>query len=403
MKSIFILILINIFYISAFSQTKEMVFTAKGKRVIFKFDIAQDGSLLFMTGKKSLSKRKEKKMLFKYNQNFEKVLEADINKINIFFNPLYNGLDITDNGRYIFIYDLRENSLINDKGEIYDLDFKRKRSEEKRQVGYFKSNTNAVYISYDKKNKNVFNILKRKLADLSFSKHTLEPTDDLSLKKGAFSWHKGEIFDQSFNLVMKEKTNKKRTIDKYHIASYDYNGKLKSFVPLTVQLDSGHFILSTYESTSISGNIQTDKETKEMYVFGLYTDKNKKIMISGKYKGFYIHKFSPNGDLLWKKQISLSKIPKFRKAYSRTDIEINQIKINDSEILVTIGHKTFKPPKSKIAYMSPEYGHINPLKSFVFYILNSKTGEVISYKDMKIFNNINDTYYRASYIGIFLI
>jgi len=380
-KLILLLFVLSINF--TFSQTKEILFKAKEKRIILRNDVGKNGDVYIITGNTS----KKKLKYFKYDKDFNKLLEVDLKNQSISLDPRYSEIEKTDDGSYIYFekYDL--NFFVDSKGKITEYNIKKKeKSGNVNAIFDFVCNSGQVFIGPQKGRKNHkkkyssndIYVFKRNFKDLSTSENVLNQVAIKSnLKKGkAVEWSLGENFNDYFNLLAKDKINKEKNIDTYHVASYGYDGSFKSYAPLTVKLNSGHIILTKFEGPEdffdnrygsfSSGKLFTDKKTGEIYIYGYYTDKLRNNWVYGKFNGFYIHKFSPSGELLWSKQMSFKDNIKFKTGKMGYLLQMNH-RLLKSEVLLS-----FSSDK----------------KGLLLYKFDSKTGDLVLSKDVKNYKRL---------------
>lgn len=376
-----------IFSIS-FSQIKTLKIKDEKKRNL-DYSISRNGNIFITSEKQVLSDKHKDVQITKYDSDFNEIFHVTLknNKNKVRKYDYYIHKDFTDDGKFI----IKDDWIIDEKGNL------KNRQIDKNKVSInpaikFLSNNHQTYIGpllgrkYRKKkykDGDIF-IFSRNLTDFSYSDNNLETAPiRTNLKEGkTITWNRGEVFTDYFNLLAKDDIDKERITDTYHVTSYNYEGKLINYVPLTVQLETGHFMLSTNGGPTVifdknygnfaSGNIYTDIETGDMYVYGFFTDRAKKKMLIGKYKGYYVHKFDKTGKILWKKQISFDSYDLFDKTFNGSQIFIEFKKINDKEVLIAITSRV--------------------MNDFLINKFDSKTGKITSTKDFDDYKRLKSIY-----------
>jgi len=349
-----------------FAQDKEYTFSLENGNKLYWHDISQDGAIFITPG---VIKIKNSNIeLHKINSDFTKGFVTEIAYDDfIGKNPLGNHdpdaiknhlNDIRDrlseNGKYL----KWGTTLINgNDGSQKKYSFgKDKITGNVNDIFRFLSDTHYTYIGPKKGRKNQkkkydngdIYIFSRSNADLTtIEKQLIQPQLPLNKEKGEVTeWYLGEQFENHFNLVTKDNVNEQRTIDTNHLVSYNYTGESINTVSLTVNLEKHHLIASENNGASVFhdhnygsfslNNVYTDITTGNYYVYGLYSDRPKKKMISGKYLGVYVFKFDAKGKLVWKNKYSMEGSKAFKGSLKASQVRIDHYKLSNAQLGIVV-------------------------------------------------------------------
>jgi len=178
-----------------------------------------------------------------------------------------------------------------------------------------------------------------------------------------------------------------------HRFQYDYNGKKVNSYTYKISLDNpfvrtnnggGNLSYTSFQNSSnvIVGfvdqltinNFYIDELTQDIYVYGLFGEKDKKNINSNP-KGYYIFKFNQKGDLLWKQSSDIN--DKQLNSFSNEGNLYTRLYLNKSNVNFVIYSEKFD--------------------EFIFYKqLNLEKGNVIkenkiTYKEDKVFTMMSGT------------
>ncbi len=115
-----------------------------------------------------------------------------------------------------------------------------------------------------------------------------------------------------FEIITKAFTKDYKTSNVFRRV-YDLDGNLLSNNNYKVNLAKGVMAYSKtgadyygYSTHDVLNNIFVDSKSNEVYVYGLYSEKPKGYRIHNKILGYYIYKFSEDGNLIYKVQNSIN-------------------------------------------------------------------------------------------------
>ncbi|MFD1014923.1 hypothetical protein [Winogradskyella rapida] len=330
MRFIFTLSLLVIFNY-AFSQDKLVEIKPTNKTEFLGFEYSENGLFYIATGKGKNPKAQIK--ILNYDQNLDLIYEKQNNKskyepLPAFFGrgmndlPSYYDMYATTNGKYL-ISNI-DRFIINREGEQSQFNFDEDdETEDIKTFFSFYSDNYACYLGKIKKrsrkNKNVqqddnIYFFKRSLSDQSTKKVALQlppiQTDAEQIGLGLHS------FDEDGFYLLNKVLDKESAIDIYNLIKYSYEGELLSSISIEVTLGNKFFTTSNCgfgSSTKVyspnfshhklgenaTGNIYIDNDNKEYYVFGLYSNKKDLDLYNARNNGFYIKKYSFDGNLIW--------------------------------------------------------------------------------------------------------
>jgi len=386
MKKILITLVVLFSISNVFAQDKEYRLTLEDGKLLGWYDISPNGNIFLITRAKRSAMKNTPFKLHKINSDFTNGFINDM-KYEDFVSRGYQpgimiegpGNFISKNGNYI-----KWGKILVNGNDGSQKDYKFDDNEitgNVHSIFSFLSDNYHTNIGPQKGRKNIkkkyeegdIYIFSRNNADYTtIEKQLIQPPLATNIEEGGVSeWHMGERFENYFNLVTKSDIDEERTTDINHLISYKYTGELVSNISLTVNLDKHHFIFSSNYGAPVfhdynygsfgPNNVYTDTATRNYYVYGFYTDKPKKKMISGKYLGFYLFKFDTKGNLIWKKNYSLEGKKIFNSSWKAYQVSINHYKLNQEQIGI----------------------EVNADDTSLIYKINTKSGEITKENEVK--------------------
>ncbi|MBF6607664.1 MAG: hypothetical protein ITG00_02880 [Flavobacterium sp.] len=217
-------------------------------------------------------------------------------------------------------------------------------------------------------------LFRRSISDQSTKLITLPipeiATDEEKLKFGLHSYTKDGFY------IVNKQLDKVNAVDIYNILNYNYDGQLISSKQLDVRLNGKYFAASNcgFGSSTIiysqnttthrlsdnaTGNIYIDQEKQVYYVFGVYTNSKDTNLYNSKNNGFYVKKFSFDGQLIWDSENEIND-----KDYNKNAVsfhtQLSFFKLNDGKLGIRISNSKH------------HYAHM--------FLLNELNGEVLKNK-----------------------
>lgn len=389
----------NILFLSfvclSYSQDKiATIELEKNQKVVFN-DITNNGNVGITVWNKKASKNNTK--ILNYNSNLEltysKGFKSKFKDNSGFFGggvrraAVYYDMYITDNGDYVFS-DTDRFSL-NDKGELKKYKFQF--FDEFGGIrGFLKFVNDDYSLSFGPKvtksgkieNIDEFYLVRRNNVD--FSTETFPIGSVYRGKDEQYNLKLASVNNAKFYTVNKF-LNKEKTENNYLIVSYDYQGNVLSEVDIPVTLNKkffmvsnsggGHGIVRSYTfndmhttkhalSHDSTGNLFIDDENGVVYIYGLYTNKKDKDLYNATYGGFYIHKYSLDGNVLWKLQKPIIDKSDFNKIAVAYFMNVDFFELGNGQLGFAINKNNTK-----------KFAH--------FFLVNSDDGEIIKKKKIK--------------------
>ena len=333
MRFFILLLLLLVFSLNnTFAQDKVVEIKPTDKYKFLGYEYAENGLFYITTGKGKKPKAQIK--VVNYDQDLNVIYEKNNKKskfepLPAFFGrgmndaPHYYDLFATTNGKYTI--SKIDRYIIDSEGNHNPFNFEKyKETEDIKMFFTFYSDNYACYLGKiikeitrknrnEPKDDNIY-FFRRSLSDQTTKKIALQiPPIVTEEEKISFGLHS---FDENGFYIINKVLEKESSIDVYNILNYNYEGELISNRSLKVTLDNKYFSASNcgFGSSSIvynnrftfhklnddaTGNVYIDNVNGEYYVFGLYSNKKDLDLYNARNNGFYVKKYSFNGELIW--------------------------------------------------------------------------------------------------------
>lgn len=410
-KTLFIslIYILNIFAASAQEKTISIKLKDK-KRVLYNY-YNQFGDLLIHTAKQPSS------MLNLFKNNELRFYDKDLNlKFSKEINQSKNIISrkFAYSGKYL----INHKEIINKNGESKEYPF-----EGYDKVFAKKSNLNPIFSFFNgyaytiigpkkgRKNKKkiyegddikIFNLRNSDLKEESF---TLKPPK-IETNREIAEWYLGENFENSFFLTSTDVVEKNTHTAVNHFANHDYDGSLKKYTKISINLDKDKYFLFSHNNgpvyhpfsaygghLSYSG-VDIDVDKKTFLLYGYYSKSDGKQQRVGKVDGIYAFKFDNDGNQLWKNYYPFSTT---KKGYLiKRKIEYNECNgkgvihsyIDDQNLFFTINSENGSLETSSNELLDV-FKKSKILKEDNFLYLNMYVGGYFrrQFKDKKMNNN----------------
>ncbi len=366
MKKTLLILVSSFFIISIMAQEKQYQYKIEKGRLLFDVSINEKGNVFILTSlNKRMSLKKQKPKLTKLNSNLEVIFSKEFDIPGFIFNT-FGKLKYSKNGEFTRINSDAGSSfsngpiwMVDEIGGIkkYGFDYNELDGNLISKGYGMKLFSNEFYTvigtkegreNYKKEyNASDYYIFSRKHSDYTTTeKKFVYPALELPTESKMITFDFEGAYTDYFMLGMKGDINKERNIDAYHVVKYKYNGDYLSHVSLPIVLDNKYLTLSknsgvttyfdkNYGSFAVN-NLLINEESGDYFVFGMYTNKPKRKMLSANYKGFYIYKYNKSGVKEWEKFFSLSKYKIFNANYLATRLGIYARNLYNGNIAIYV-------------------------------------------------------------------
>ncbi|MFD2561227.1 hypothetical protein [Aquimarina rubra] len=296
-------------------------FEESTKRVLYQYDIAENGDVIALHGIRTLSKDKQDARIVRFSSDFDTIFN---NKIE---SNAFSELIVSSDANY-FLYHKNVYDRTGKKVKPYDIRREYETGNVDPFINFFASKYD-VSIGNNKNEKKKFKDKFITSEFYMFARHneTLEDKEvklnfpDLPYTEKVMLVEYRKHTDDEFYLAYKDLSEDKRE-DRYNILAFDYDGNLTYSKSIAFALEDGMFFNSSnngsggflgagnfidnlrYPKETIlqatAGNVYIDTANKAFYMYGLFSDKDK--FYHNRPKGFFLHKYDFEGQLVWKVQ-----------------------------------------------------------------------------------------------------
>ncbi|WP_337966341.1 hypothetical protein [uncultured Flavobacterium sp.] len=386
----FSVFLFSMFSFFAKAQDKVVEFKLADKNKLLGFDFVKNGTVYIVTGREKSPKSEVKIVCYDslLNVRYSKDILSNYKGLPAFFGrgmndrPIYYDIIGTTSGKLAIAN--KDKMVFDDNGNVKDFTFEDIENVDQMYTRFEFFNDDYAFLLGEKinnkkkkKEHEEYQIHRRSLNDFSTQLYDFTPPK-FNKEKEIEKWGLGSFFNDRFYMMNKD-LNKERTVDIYNILGYNMNSEIISTVSIPLKLENkyfspsnngfGEFTIIQDEHTSkhslsesATGNVYVDIKNKIFYIYGLYSNTIDEDFYNSKFSGFYIFKYSFEGNLIWKIEKEISDEKQFNKNTVAFFMNVDFFYLNDNQFGFGI-----KKTKDNFAFM---------------YEIDSKKGQIT--KDVKV-------------------